>query len=302
MQNSGRRGKSFWTLILIIAALCAVVVLLVVLVLKQKSLLSDTEGRLRSVSELLEEMEEESERDRVRSGAVASVMEGLPDEQDEDSEKREEAEGEGLETVSSGEEEAPPMESEQEMDPAELGKQVTIIGDSISWLTEEEMKAALPGVDIYAWGGKTFDWDNGPDNPSGLNVIRDVAEQGKLRDIVVFALGTNNRDSVSMKPLDETMFEQLHNVTGDRRVYLVTNYDLRNPETYDRNNAAIRAAAEKYEDWHVIDWVQTVESTGDPERYIVDEGEAAVGNMQVHPTKPEGYQLWIDMICKALKQ
>lgn len=186
-------------------------------------------------------------------------------------------------------------------DDPDLGEKVTIIGDSITWLTRDLMKEKLPGVDIYSEGGKVFEYDNGDANPSGLSVIKAVEAAGDLREVVVFALGTNNRDSVSMQALNESMFEKLHDITGERMVYLVTNYDLRHPETYDRNNKAISDAAETYDDWYVIDWVAAVEETGDPESYIKDEGESAVGDMQVHPTDPEGYELWTDMIIDALR-
>lgn len=194
----------------------------------------------------------------------------------------------------------PPAEKLPTLTTFLTGEDITIIGDSISYMTKSQMEKALPGVDIHAYNGKTVDMD-GEDNPCGLNLAATLETEGNLRDTVVFALGTNNTDAVRTNLLNEEMFEQLHETTGDRTVYLVTNYDMENPERYDANNEAIRAAAKKYDGWHVIDWADAVVSTGDPASYIEYEPDA-VANMQVHPTNPKGIALWVETITKGLNE
>lgn len=175
---------------------------------------------------------------------------------------------------------------------------LTIIGDSISRMTKDQMEAALPGVEIHSMYGKTVDYSVEA-NPCGLELAKILENEGKLRDRLVFALGTNNVAALSMNTLTPEMFEKLHEITGEREVYLVTAYDLYNPSVYDENNRVIREAAEKYDGWHVIDWAKAV-AANDPEKIILDEGEAATGNCQVHPTDPEGIALWVKTISDGV--
>lgn len=245
---------------------------------------------------LMEETEETTRRANFEEAALEEVELQPESETEVETEELESEEAEETEETETETE----TEETVEKTPAEVGAQTTIIGDSITWMTEDMLRAALPGVDIYCQGGKIFDY-RVPENPGGLEVIGSLAANGTLRDTIVFALGTNNRDSVQTPALNESMFETLHQIAGDRTLFLVTNYDLRHPETYDRNNAAIRAAAGKY-GWNVIDWAGIVEGTGNPEKYILDEGAAAVGDMQVHPTDPDGKNLWVSSIKDALME
>lgn len=175
---------------------------------------------------------------------------------------------------------------------------LTIIGDSISRMTKDQMEKALPGVEIHSMYGKTVDYTV-ETNPCGLELAKILETEGRLRDRVVFALGTNNVAALSMNTLTPEMFEKLHDITGDREVYLVTGYDLYNPSVYDENNRVIREAAKKYDGWHVIDWAKAV-AAGDPKKIILDEGAAATGNCQVHPTDPEGIALWVNTISEGV--
>ena len=176
---------------------------------------------------------------------------------------------------------------------------LTIIGDSISRMTKEQMEEALPGVEIHSMYGKTVDYSV-ETNPCGLELAKLLESEGRLRDRVIFALGTNNVAALSMNTLTPEMFEKLHEITGDRKVYLVTAYDLYNPSVYDENNRVIREAAEEYDGWQVIDWAKAV-AADDPKKIIEDEGEAATGNCQVHPTDPVGIDLWVKTISEGVK-
>ncbi|MBQ6441357.1 MAG: hypothetical protein IJJ13_02025 [Lachnospiraceae bacterium] len=176
---------------------------------------------------------------------------------------------------------------------------LTIIGDSISRMTKEQVEEALPGVEIHSMYGKTVDYSI-ETNPCGLELAKLLELEGRLRDRVIFALGTNNVAALSMNTLTPEMFAKLHEITGDREVYLVTAYDLYDPAVYDENNRVIREAAEKYDGWHVIDWAKAV-AAEDPKKIIEDEGEAATGNCQVHPTDPAGIALWVKTISEGVK-
>ncbi len=188
--------------------------------------------------------------------------------------------------------------AEQKENRVVTGDIVTIIGDSISVMTAEKMRAALPGVDIQAQNGKTADTDQ-EDNPSGLSIAKALLDNGGLRDIVVFALGSNNRKEVGMEPLSAETFKTLHDITGDRTVYLVTNVSVPQDQSLEINNRAMNAAVRKYDDWHVIDWAGTVEALPDPKAALSEIDERDWG-IRLHPSDPAGIDLWVQLIVKAL--
>jgi len=224
---------------------------------------------------------ERAAAEQSQASAVVDTAEG------QETEKATEVEGSGVQLGDTG---------DVGMEP--VFEDLTIIGDSISRMTKEQMEEALPGVEIHSMYGKTVDYSI-ESNPCGLELAKLLETEGRLRDRVVFALGTNNVAALAMNTLTPEMFEKLHDITGDREVYLVTGYDLYNPSVYDENNRVIREAAEKYDGWHVIDWAKAV-AAGDPKEIILDEGEAATGNCQVHPTDPTGIKLWVETISEGV--
>lgn len=227
-------------------------------------------------------------REKERAAAEQSQASAAVDTAEgQETEKATEVEGSGVQQGDTG---------DVGMEP--VFEDLTIIGDSISRMTKEQMEEALPGVEIHSMYGKTVDYSI-ESNPCGLELAKLLETEGRLRDRVVFALGTNNVAALAMNTLTPEMFEKLHDITGDREVYLVTGYDLYNPSVYDENNRVIREAAEKYDGWHVIDWAKAV-AAGDPKEIILDEGEAATGNCQVHPTDPTGIKLWVETISEGV--
>jgi len=227
-------------------------------------------------------------REKERAAAEQSQASAAVDTAEgQETEKATEVEGSGVQLGDTG---------DVGMEP--VFEDLTIIGDSISRMTKEQMEEALPGVEIHSMYGKTVDYSI-ESNPCGLELAKLLETEGRLRDRVVFALGTNNVAALAMNTLTPEMFEKLHDITGDREVYLVTGYDLYNPSVYDENNRVIREAAEKYDGWHVIDWAKAV-AAGDPKEIILDEGEAATGNCQVHPTDPTGIKLWVETISEGV--
>lgn len=224
---------------------------------------------------------ERAAAEQSQASAAVDTVEG------QETEKATEVEGSGVQLGDTG---------DVGMEP--VFEDLTIIGDSISRMTKEQMEEALPGVEIHSMYGKTVDYSI-ESNPCGLELAKLLETEGRLRDRVVFALGTNNVAALAMNTLTPEMFEKLHDITGDREVYLVTGYDLYNPSVYDENNSVIREAAEKYDGWHVIDWAKAV-AAGDPKEIILDEGEAATGNCQVHPTDPTGIKLWVETISEGV--
>lgn len=169
------------------------------------------------------------------------------------------------------------------------GSNVTIIGDSITNGSRAALLEVMPKVEIVAQDSKQFASGGSADNPSGLEIINQLKAAGKLRQIVVFALGTNGM--VTKGDVDAV----LKAVGPDRQVFFVTNYDIVKTGKYDNNNKVFAAAKASSNNVDVIDWKNAVLSaSGKPEDYVRDESVYAV-----HPTV-EGQKLFAETIKDAI--
>ena len=169
------------------------------------------------------------------------------------------------------------------------GANVTIIGDSITNGSQTALLAVLPKAEIVAQDSKQFANGGTAANPSGLDVVKQLGAEGKLRQIVVFALGTNS--AVTKGEVDEV----LKAIGPDRQVFFVTNYDIVKTNKYDDNNKVFAAAAASNNNVGVIDWKNAVlTDEGSPEKYVKDEGTYAV-----HPTA-DGQKLFAETIKDAV--
>ena len=65
------------------------------------------------------------------------------------------------------------------------GDQITWIGDSYSEGAKNIINDKYPGVDLHAKVSKFFSKDNS-DNPSGLKIAKELADNNSLRKFVVF--------------------------------------------------------------------------------------------------------------------
>ena len=171
------------------------------------------------------------------------------------------------------------------------GEDVTIIGDSITNGTRAALTVALPKVEIVAQDSKQFATGGTSENPSGLDVINRLKSEGKLRKIVVFALGTNS--TVTKNDIDAV----IRAVGPERKIFFVTNYDIVNTNKYDNNNKAFAAAVSGNDNVGVIDWKDAVlNASGKPSDYIVKEDAYAV-----HLTD-EGKKLFAETIKNAVSE
>lgn len=184
---------------------------------------------------------------------------------------------------------------EEEGEKASGGSNVTMIGDSITVLCEGALKAKMPNIDISCANGKTIDVTNGG-NTCGLDIAKAKANAGELRDIVVFALGTNNagQEKNGMSYVTEGMLDQLKAITGDRKVFLVTNYDAYD-NWYIKNNTVIRSYAARTPNWDYIDW----QGSASPS-LVVDERNQGKIHEGVHPNG-EGISVFSNLVYDALK-
>lgn len=161
------------------------------------------------------------------------------------------------------------------------GSKVTIIGDSITNGTRNELNEVLSGIDIYAQDSKNFSRDVSG-NEAGTTILQGLVNDNKLRDVLVFALGTN-QDYLTQADIDKVL--QL--ASNASKIVFVTNHTSDN--NYDNNNQLFKKAAGDNASKVVIaDWASVI--TG-KESELLSDG--------THPNS-EGAKLWAETIKNAI--
>ncbi|WP_102379831.1 acyltransferase family protein [Raoultibacter timonensis] len=148
-----------------------------------------------------------------------------------------------------------------------------MIGDSVSVRTVPYFEEAFPDGLIDAQISRQF--------YTAKSVFDPYDDAGVVGKTVVFALGTNGVAT------DDQIDELVAEVGENRQIYFIT---ARAPESWiDATNAALAAAADRYENVHLIDW--SALSAGQ-ESYFDGDG--------THLTE-EGARVYVDMIKQALE-
>lgn len=118
-------------------------------------------------------------------------------------------------------------------------------------------------------------------------------------EVVVFALGTNNRGYTHGGGADTLTQADIDNlaaaVSSDTTVFLVTNVDTEwstREGMYSTNNSLLNSAVNSHDNWHLLDWRVTA-TTSDINPNDPDE-------WNVHPNA-QGIKKWVDMIANAVK-
>jgi len=120
---------------------------------------------------------------------------------------------------------------------APSGKQVTVIGDSVTLASAPGLIAALPGVTVDAEVSRMFS--------EAPKIVENLKKQGKLHEFVVISLGTNG----TVRARD---ISRVRAAVGDRQIILVTGHAER--KWIKGANKSIKAAAKKYDNVSVADW------------------------------------------------
>ena len=139
----------------------------------------------------------------------------------------------------------------------QVGKYVTLIGDSISYMSQEELRDALPGVDLEVKGGIQFARYSEWAGESGMARIKKHA----LREVVVFLLGSN--EGVTTEEL-KAFYD-----------FLMTIYRGHRPDDMARWNDNIKSFAAEHENVYLMDWYS--ENADNPSRYLLQD--------MLHPVK-----------------
>lgn len=188
---------------------------------------------------------------------------------------------------------------------------ITLIGDSIAVMSEEELQEKFPNSYLtmvgsrHSTSGGACAGDKG-----GLDILQKLSDgsgtiltqhhnknscdeitidKNSLKDNVVWELGTN-----SVGASKETI-EKVIKLVGDyRRLFLVTPYngDSRAKDDTEAIAQMYRDVAEEYDNVYVVDWANAVKDSGYTYVY-------AEPSMTVHPTD-EGKELLAKLISEAV--
>ena len=163
------------------------------------------------------------------------------------------------------------------------GSDVTIIGDSITVGSEADIRKLLPRADIHAQVNKQF-YNGTSDNPGGFEILQDLVKNNSLRNILVYALGTNSGG------VTETQVKEVVALAGSsRKIIFVTNYTT--ADDYIGNNNNYAKAKNDNSNVLVANWKTAIESQ--PGQYLADDG--------VHPNAA-GRELFANIIFNIVKE
>ena len=135
------------------------------------------------------------------------------------------------------------------------GSDITIIGDNITKKSNTQLLKLLPKADIIAQDSKHFIRTD-ENNPSGLDIIKKQLESNNLRKIVVFALGTNDLNTLSSEKIKEVI-----KLAGDRQIILVTNFSkdsIENTDFQNNNNNLFKTISNNNKKVTIADWSQAI--------------------------------------------
>lgn len=165
------------------------------------------------------------------------------------------------------------------------GNKITIIGDSITEGSKSSLTTKMPGIDIHSQVSKHFQNDAGS-NISGINILKDLASSNKVREVLVFALGTNDDGGVNASNIQIVI--DTAKSAGVKKIVFLTNYST--ASEYTSNNEAFKKAASDNAGLVVVgDWATAVKA--DVSKYLSSDG--------VHPTS-SGNDLFAETIMKAI--
>lgn len=158
---------------------------------------------------------------------------------------------------------------------AENGKNITIIGDSITVDSKNALMKKFSDISESDINGRVSrPWEEG----------NTVAKSMTLKDIVVFALGTNSA-GLTKAQVEET----ISTLGANRTIVFVTNYDGNNQNQFISNNNLFKELAKSNSNIIVADWAETVAQN--PETYLYGD--------KVHPNTA-GAELFAETIWKAI--
>lgn len=158
---------------------------------------------------------------------------------------------------------------------AENGKNITIIGDSITVRSHNAFKKRFPELtdsDINGRSGRPWS--------EGINVAKSM----ELKNIVVFALGTNSANLTA-----SSIEEAITTIGANKTIVFVTNYHGKNKNLFTSNNNLFKTFSKNNQNIIIADWATTVDQN--PNTYLDSD--------MFHPNGA-GTELFAEIIWKAI--
>ena len=167
------------------------------------------------------------------------------------------------------------------------GSNVLWIGDSISVGAEKYIKnkwsEADAVVDDTMKDSKQFA-GSVSGNPTGQELVKKYESEKRMRDVLVFALGTNNTGLTEQEVKDV-----LAEIKTPKTIIFVTNYNYSDENAYNKNNELIRKIPGMDSRAVVADWEEAVK--GNASSYFDKGGD-------VHPNAA-GSEYFVEVIARA---
>lgn len=181
----------------------------------------------------------------------------------------------GAPQVESGSQNEPGTEEgEQSATPEKpKGKQITIVGDSVTLAAASQITKSMKGAYIDAEVSRHFS--------EAPKILKKLKKKDKLRDFVVISLSTNSK--VKKSDIDAVL-----KVTGDRKVVFVTGHADRS--WIKPTNKALKKAAKSHENVFLADWNETI---SEHKKELASDG--------IHPSE-KGSKRYAKVVVKALTQ
>lgn len=153
------------------------------------------------------------------------------------------------------------------------GKDITLVGDSVSLASAPELQAKFPGIYINAEVSRSM-------RRGGLETIETLLTKKQMRSVLIVALGTNGYYGDGFVP------RLLSEVGKDREVIFVTSHA---PVVWVQdNNNYLRQVARQYHNVHIAEWDTAITA------HIAD-----LGPDDIHPG-PTGGDLYASCIATAI--
>jgi peptidoglycan/LPS O-acetylase OafA/YrhL len=153
------------------------------------------------------------------------------------------------------------------------GSMVTAVGDSVMLAAAPQLQASIPGIYIDARISRQMN--------TGLKIIGNLANRGRLRPIVVVGLGTNGT-------VTQAQMRQLVAEVGPRRWLVVVNTFVPRP-WQDEVDTTLATAARRYRNVLLVNW-----------RMAIRHRTSLLWEDGVHP-RPDGSMLYAALVKAAVR-
>lgn len=174
------------------------------------------------------------------------------------------------------------------------GSNVTIIGDSITNGSRQQILELLPNADIHAEDGKNMFEDLQVGGQAGVKVLEDLVNSNSLREVLVVALGTNNiwNSSNKEQAKNDIQSKIIDKAKGKvSKIIFVNNYNVDNPDRYTTHNEIFNELASTNPNVEVADWEAKVKANPS---LIQD------STYHVHPNTEEGKKAFAELIYSKI--